>query len=143
MDMEERFDSPIMLGSRALLASHLSTGASRDLITEAVPEFFESLAILDRLGYLLHELTYNTFSDYVVMWWFALRDWVVEERVAQGNDPTYFEEFERFAVRLMDADARKRQIPRDAVEPSRPALDDFLQGELRRGSIFIPRPGRA
>jgi hypothetical protein len=115
MNMEERFDSPIMLGSRALLASHLSSGASTHLITEAVPEFFESLAILDRLDYLLPELTYNTFSDYVVMWWFALRDWVAEERVAHGDDLTYFDEFEHFAVRLMDADARKRQISRDAL----------------------------
>jgi hypothetical protein len=54
-----------MLVDRALLARQIHFNSSRENITEAVPEFFQSLALLDRLGYLLPELTYNTFSFYV------------------------------------------------------------------------------
>jgi hypothetical protein len=59
MDMEERFDRPLILMERARLARLMIENAPRDLITEGVPEFFESLAILDRLDYLVPELTYN------------------------------------------------------------------------------------
>jgi hypothetical protein len=66
LDMEERFNSPAMLGARAKLAGLVLQEAGRDEITEAVPEFFESLAILDRLDYLLPDLTYNSFSPYAL-----------------------------------------------------------------------------
>lgn len=142
MDMEERFDRPAMVRERARLAKLLMAGsrhldggfggATRDEITEAVPEFFESLAILDRLDYLAPDLTYNAFSFNAIYWWAALREWVTNERAAQGGDRTLYEEFQRFADNMLDADARKRQTTRNAIEPSPKQIRDFLEGEAMR-----------
>jgi hypothetical protein len=74
----------------------------------------------------------------VIHWWFALRNWVRGERVAQGNDPTLYEEFERLADKMLDADARKRHTTRDAVEPSPEEIADFLEGEAIRGEAIGP-----
>ncbi len=135
LDMEERFDRGAMLRERAYLARQLIRGAPPEAIIEAVPDFFESLGILDRLGYLLPDLTYNSFSVYVIYWWAALKDWIRGEREAD-EDPTLYEEFEQFAIKLMDEEARHRGTTREVIEPtSADDMREFLDGEAQRGEV--------
>ena len=141
MDMEERWDRPAMLKERADLARMKLRNFPGNLFSEGVPEFFESLAKLDDLDYLIPELTYNGFSFHVIHWWFALRQWIAEERAARGNDPILYEEFERFANKLLDQDAARHHTAREAVEPSPQELNDFLEGEALRGeAMHRPAP---
>jgi len=139
MDMEERFERPAMLRERARLARLLMANATRDEIAEAVPNFFDSLAILYQLDYLLPDLTYNSFSFYATHWCAALRKWFTDERAAQPNDPTLYVEFQRFADKMLDTTARKLGTTRNAIEPTPELIRDFLEGEAMRGDA----PSRA
>lgn len=137
MSMEDRFDGPTMLAARARLADQLLSHASTDDMDETVLDFFESLAILDRLGFLLDDLTWNSFSFYAMCWWSALKDYVVETR-KEDAAPDYYDEFERFADKLYDRDAREHKTTRAAIEPTADETRDFLEDEKRLAPPRLP-----
>jgi hypothetical protein len=128
MSMEDRFDSPSMQAARARLARLILENASEDDYPETVPDYFESLGILDRLGYLFDDLTWNSFSVYAIHWWGALKTYVRNIR-RDDSDSTSYEEFEKLADKMLNEEARRRNLTRSGVEPSPDDVRDFLQDE--------------
>jgi hypothetical protein len=105
--MVEKFDSEHMVLQRAHLARQLYFKGDHDEIREYVMEFFEDLGILHRRQMLDDELTWNAFSVYATRWWAACKEFVVEERKRENDDPTYFIEFEQLAQRMNEREARE------------------------------------
>jgi hypothetical protein len=71
MMMEEKWDSEGIVINRARLAYQLLHKVQHDQIQESVMDFFESLAMLDRMDLVQKELVWNTFSFYATRWWSA------------------------------------------------------------------------
>jgi hypothetical protein len=90
---------------------------------------------LDRLGLVQNELTWNTFSFYATRWWTACRDYIFEERREQReeNGALSFTEFEKFAERLMEQEAKKRKKARATIEPGAGDVQKFLKDEAALG----------
>jgi hypothetical protein len=136
MMIEERWDSDSMAVKRSRLAHQLLAKASHDEIQESVMDFFESLAILERLGLVRKELTWNTFRFYATRWWTACRDYIFDERSKQreDNEAMSFTEFEAFAERLKDQEAKERKKARAAIETSADEVRLFLSEEAALSS---------
>lgn len=133
MMMEEKWDSDAMLAKRARLAHDLLKKVAHDRVQEAgVMDFFESLAILDRLGLVHKDLVWNTFSFYATRWWTACKDYAFQERDKQREHVVALTltEFEAFAGRLYDREARERHKERAGVEPTSTEINTFLTEEL-------------
>ena len=65
LEMEQKFESREMLAARRALAlTLLAPNPPHDIVREFVPNFFESLGILNRRGLLDNDITFNTFSFY-------------------------------------------------------------------------------
>ena len=121
--MVEKFDSEHMLLERAHLARQLYFKGGDDKMRDYVMEFFEDLGILHRRRMLDDELTWNTFSVYATHWWAACKEFVIEERNQENDDPTYFIEFEQLAQRMNEREARELgrtlaevELPTETVE---------------------------
>ena len=122
----ERFDSRAFVSDRIALAKLFLDNASHMDISESVLNFFEDLGLFSRRGYLDEELIWHAFGFYVVRWWAACKDYVLEERRRQ-NDETLFTDFEDLASRM-----RRRDIRAGLQEPSSEELGQFLEGESTR-----------
>jgi hypothetical protein len=96
---------------------------------EAVFDFFETLGLLLRLGYLDRELAWHTFSDAAVHWWSLANLHVVNARRA-ASDPTVWEDFEAFAQAVQQEDAKRRGRSSADLRPSEKDLDEFLTKEM-------------
>jgi len=134
--MEEKWDSDRMAVKRARLARSLLAGLKHDEIQEAgVMDFFESLAILDRLGLIHRELLWNTFSFYATRWWTACRSYIQAERDRQREqgEPLSFVEFEKLAADLYEQEAQKTSKTRALIEPDGDQLKQFLEDEAGLG----------
>jgi hypothetical protein len=66
------------------------------------------------------------------MWWSACRDYIDKERDNMDHDPFFFKEFEYLVERICEVDVKKREKTRAQLEPSRSAVEYFLQTEAGR-----------
>jgi hypothetical protein len=137
MMMEEKWDGERMAIQRTRLARQLLNKADHDAVPEAIMEFFESLSILDRLGLVHPELTWNTFGYHASRWWTACRSYILEERKKQREYgvPQSFTEFQALADRFYERDAKEQHTTRTALEPGSEDVEQFLREEsaLRTG----------
>lgn len=132
MMVEEKWDGERMEKHRAVLARKILDKANHDEITESVMDFFESFAILYRLGLIHKELAWNTFGFHASRWWTACKEYVFRERDRQreGNVPQSFTEFEWVANEFYEREAREEGKTRAAIEPSGERLEEFLRDEM-------------
>jgi hypothetical protein len=130
--IEENWDSESMLLRRAQLAHQLLSNMPHAQVQEVVMEFFESLAMLDMLGLVHKEPVWNAFGFHASRWWSAYQEYIVEERRqrAEQNSPVCFIQFEAFAERLKDREARELKTSRAAIEPGADEINRFLHDEL-------------
>ena len=125
-----------MARARAELARQILRHAPHEEIQEEAMNFFETLGMLLRRGYLDREMVWGDFSFHAVRWWHACSEYVRDERSRKGNDATLFEDFEHLAADLSVMDQAKLARSRGEVKPSAEAIREFLQEEaaLAKGS---------
>lgn len=94
---ETLWDSADMIDQRKKLASvllsyseylypHQSTRFPYDLVTDAVPNFFESVGLLLRRGQLEIEIVYHTFAYYALRYARALGPYIARDRQTLGDE---------------------------------------------------------
>jgi hypothetical protein len=126
---EEKFDSPAMLSERRKLAEQLLSREAHEKIQETVMNFFETVGMFVRRGYLDEEMAWAGFSFYGIRWWSATKDYIFEERKIQNNDSTIFEEFETLVDEFYKMEIGRRSLSRAQLEPSPEDLNRFLVAE--------------
>jgi hypothetical protein len=106
LEFKKTFDSVGMMKARGLLANKAHFSVSNVYFREygePVLDFFEDLAILYFMGFIDRELTKGTFAFPATRWWAVMKPHIDEQR-ARHNDLTMFENFERFAAKMLDPD---------------------------------------
>lgn len=128
---EEKFDSPAIIAERKKLAEQLLNKEPHDNIQETVMNFYETIGIFFRRGYLDKEMAWSGFSFYAIRWWSATKDYIFEERKIQNNDSTLFEEFETLVDEFYTLEMNERHLSRAQLEPSPDDLNRFLEAEKK------------
>jgi len=123
VDLEQRFDSQEMKQARKKFAQLLKCYAvtKHDKISETILNFFESVGIAYKEGYLNKKLADSSFSFYAVRYWEAAKAYIDQEQKRQGEDATLFENFKDMA-KLM-------RLPGDKIDDREILL--FLEDEIR------------
>jgi hypothetical protein len=123
LELERRFDSEEMKRARKRFAQQLKTYSvtKHDKISETVLNFFESVGIAYKEGYLNKKLADSSFSFHAVRYWEAAKAYVDQEQKRHGNDATLFEDFKDMANLMRLPDEKL-----DDVEIQR-----FLEDEIR------------
>jgi hypothetical protein len=119
----ERWDGLLMLNGRMRAAQYFLSETSEEW-SETVPNFFDDLGAFHSRGFLDEELIWRTFGYYGVRWWFASRDYILEER-RDKDDNTIFDDFETLVKVFLTRD-RRNGIP----EPTSEQIKVFLHDEL-------------
>ena len=109
---EEKFDSPALIVERKKLAEQLLTKTPHKEIQESVMNFFESIGMLIRRGYLDTDMVWSGFSFHAIRWWIACKDYILEERRIENNDKTIFDEFEKLVDELYKIEMKERHLSR-------------------------------
>ena len=128
---EDKFDNPSLITERKKLAEQLLATTQHKDIQEHVINFFESVGMLVRRGYLDKDMVWAGFSFHAIRWWSACKDYVLEERRIQNNDDTIFEDFEYLADEMYTIEMNKRHLSRAQLEPSSKDVQSFLEDEKR------------
>lgn len=126
---EDKFDSVTLINERKKLANQLLSGSPHADIKEPVMDFFESVGIMLRKGYLEKELVWAGFSYFTYRWWSTCKDYITKERELKKNDKTIFEDFQYLVDELYEFECKKRLMSRAELEPSVSELQDFLNEE--------------
>jgi hypothetical protein len=126
---EEKFDSAAMVSERKKLAEQLLSREAHEEIQEAVMNFYETIGMFVRRGYLDGEMAWAGFSFYGIRWWSVIKDYIFEERRIQNNDSTIFEEFEVLIDEFYKIEIDRRKLSRAQLEPSSEDLNRFLKSE--------------
>lgn len=138
MKREEIFGGERLVRQRAALATQLLRKAPHDEIQEDVMNFFETVGMLLRRGYLDQEMAWVAFSYHGIHWWSACKEYIAEERRRHENDDTIFAEFGNLVEALYRIEERERGKSRAELEPSAERLTRFLREEVALESA--PRP---
>lgn len=119
--LETRFDSKAMSLAMKELAVQLENynPTNHGQVSEEVLEFFEDVGTLYNRGLLNKQLAASSFGYSATRWWEAARSYVYEERRRQGDDPTLFDDFEKFAKAI--------RMPGEKIDAE--SLRRFLQEE--------------
>lgn len=131
LKFEDKFDEPYMLRERSKLAKQILAKAQHDDIQEPVIDFFESVGVMARRGYLDKELAHCAFCHYCIHWWSATKDYIFNERKRQNNDSTIYEEFQNLVDTFYAIEADKRKLTRAELEPSQQLITQFLEDESK------------
>jgi hypothetical protein len=106
LNLESRFDSLEMARSRQKLARKLyrynSSLENHDSITDEVLELFESIATVYNEGFLSRKLAASSFGFHASGYWKLAQGYIEEER-ERNQDPKIFEEFESFAMKMLES----------------------------------------
>jgi len=129
VDFDDKFEGHNMTIERKRLAEQLLANATHDDIKEPIINFFESLGLLLRKNYLDSEMIWSSFAFYIIRWWAACKDYIIEERKRQNNDDTIFSEFEFLVDEMYKVEMKKRALSRIKLEPSRDEIIQFLNEE--------------
>jgi len=124
----DRWESKAMRQARQILARQLLAKASDEEIQESVLDFWESVGCYWLHKYLLENLVWSDFGHCVVRWWPACKAYVEEQQRRNQNDQTIYLYFNKLAHRMLEIDARER----DLEQPESLGSDDinrFLRGE--------------
>ncbi len=131
LKFEDKFDAPFMLSERSKLAEQIISDAQHGDIQEPVIEFFESVGVMVRRGYLDKELAHCSFGHYCIYWWCATKNYIFNERKRQNDDSTIFEEFQNLVDIFYEIEIIKRKLSRAQLEPSTKLIEQFLKDESR------------
>ena len=133
MSLEDRFEGPPMVAARKRLAEQLLSNAPYKEIQDDVMNFFESVGVLLRRGYLDKEMAWVGFGYYGIRWWRACKEYIFEERDRKEGDQTIFAEFQSLVEKLYEVETRQRGKTRSEVEPGTTQIKVFLQEERDLG----------
>ena len=125
LDLERRFDSEELKRARREFAQQLKTYAitNHEAISETVLNFFESVGIAYKEGYLNKKLADSSFSFHAVRYWEAAKAYIDQEQKRHGADATLFEDF-KDVVGLM-------RLPGEKIDDGE--VQRFLEDEIRLG----------
>ena len=109
--------------ARKKFAQQLKTYAvaKHDKISETVLNFFESVGIIYKEGYLNTKLADSSFSFYAVRYWEAAKAYVDQEQKRHGDDTTLFEDFKEMAELM--------RLPDEKIDDGE--IQRFLDDEIR------------
>jgi len=123
--LDEQWNSDAMLDARGAAAQSLLDGRpSRDV--DAVLDFFDRVALLERRGALDAEMVWYQFYWPMASYWVASHDYIHQ---AQQTDVTVWQELDALVPRLEAIEARHRKRAADQVLPTPAQLRDFLGDE--------------
>ena len=114
LKLEAQFDQPEMKAARKSAAKALipKLAAHEKLVSadlEPVLDFFETLGLLVSQHAVDEELAWNSFSYWLLRYFDLAHDQIKARRTLE-SDWTYYENFERFAKRLAEVEATKRNL---------------------------------
>lgn len=129
LDLEKRFDSTEMKAARRNLAAIMMRYKPHDHdgVSETVLNFFESVGIAYKTGYLDKELTESSFSFYACRWLEILKPYIEEERKRHNNDTSIYKDFSDFAKAMLkpkeiiDSNELRRFLADEGVYPKSPS----------------------
>ena len=127
LELEKRFDSTEMKRVRKKLAQQLKSYSpnKHDKISETVLNFFESVGIAYKSGYLDKKLADSSFSFHACRWWEAVKPYVDQEQKRHGEDIKLFEDFKDLAglMRLPDEKIDDEELRLFLDDEERLAID--------------------
>jgi hypothetical protein len=136
LDMRERWDGErLEQARRALAGLFKNTTASQrtdqffEQMIERVPNFFEDLGSMLRHELLDEQLIYDLFSYHVKGWYVVCEPYFVWLR-GKKKDYSLFEDFKALYERMMDLEAKERELPRNQIKLSDAEVREFLEEEL-------------
>jgi hypothetical protein len=135
--LEEKFSrDPMLTNRRALAEKRLKKEEDPDELYPVL-DFFETVGLLVRRGYLDESDVWNTFG-YPAFVLNADARQIIEQD--QREDPTMYAEFVGLVQRLERIEAENHGA---SAHPSREEIDDYWKQELLGGAIPAPHPRKA
>jgi uncharacterized protein YdaU (DUF1376 family) len=106
--LDERFDSKEMKQARKALAAQLDPYDPKkfDEMDETVLDFFEDVGVTYKNDDLDKELAMSSFSYEANLWWASAEEFVHDDRIRSGNDPTVYDGFENLAKAMRRYDPK-------------------------------------
>jgi hypothetical protein len=122
LELEKRFDSEELKCARRRFAQQLKAYGipSHDKISETVLNFFESVGVAHKEGYLNKKLAESSFSFYACRYWEASKAYIDQEQKRHDEDATLFEDFQDFA--------RAMRLPDEKIDDEE--IERFLMDEM-------------
>lgn len=127
VELDKEFDSSEMRQARRALATEL-LGGKRDLSETNVLDFFEKVAIYQRLNRIDVYTADSSFSYFVERYWIASQGFIENFR-KQQNDNAFFEDFERLNTDILGREAKAKHRQISQVTPTQSEVERFLHEE--------------
>ena len=127
LKLEAAFDAPDMNEARIQAATALKADPNTADI-EAVLDFFETVGVLLRRHAIDGEITWSSFS-YWVLRYAALASDAIEARRKAEADDTYYEEFDFLVKSMTVFEIKKRRLKKPPFFP-KAVLASFLEDEM-------------
>ncbi|MFZ6726501.1 DUF4760 domain-containing protein [Undibacterium sp. MH2W] len=134
MQFIDKYDSPHIREKRKELARHLMQEREYGHVNkegiytagvEHVIDILESVGVLHQRGWLDNSLVYSSFSYPVMQWWYALEDYIIEERNTGIEE--YYDKFQFLAQTFIKREEVQRMM---TLERKNKELSEFLQSEI-------------
>ncbi len=127
MEFDKQFNSDQMRASRKKLAMAIMNGEEPS--SEDVFGFFETIGYYSKMGAIDMETVWNDFSDTILHYWPASREFVKKVR-EKDNDLYWYVNFEWLYNRVLQITAKRLRRNVAEVEPSNDKIMIFLKNEV-------------
>jgi hypothetical protein len=127
LKLEAAFDAPDMIDARIQAVTALKADPNAADV-EAVLDFFETVGVLLRRNAIDGEITWSSFSYWVLRYAALARDSIEARRKAESDD-TYYEEFDFLVKEMTSLEIKKRRLKKPPFFP-KAALAHFLEEEM-------------
>jgi hypothetical protein len=95
---------------------------------EAVLDFFETVGLFLRRGFIDPEMAWVNFGYYGIRWNLAAQDYLKYIRT-KLDDATLYDDFDYLRIELLKMDAKKREKEIRLITPNSKELHEFLEYE--------------
>lgn len=120
------WDADEMIENRQDAAKALLSGDTKSDLIDAVPDFFETVALAARNNLIPMKLVWSSFSYWIIPYWFAAQDRIQQMR---RDDPAIWEDWASLMPNLMAYQAGRRKSAVSEVSPTRNEIARFLKEE--------------
>jgi len=123
LQLQKKFDSLEMVQARKRFSEQLKSyhAGMYDDVSDTVPNFFEDVGVLHKLGYLDKGLADSSFGLYATRYWEAVKPYIDQQRRLYGDDGSIYEHFKDFAAVV--------RLPGEKIDDG--ALKQFLDDESK------------
>jgi hypothetical protein len=126
----DEWDSQQMHQIRVKACQSLKVKGNSNDISDLL-NFFEELGFLVRQGSLDAYAAWAMFFDWACPYWTAADYYIAAD---QGNDFTYWEDFQYLNTALLNIESKRRHRSVDQVKPTHGDVEKLIEGELTLGS---------